>query len=324
MRILALALAVVVAVHAADSYHWELPKGFPKPRVPADNPMSEAKVQLGRSLFYDRRLSSNGRQSCASCHRQELAFTDGKGQAIGTTGERHPRGSMSLVNIAYSSLFTWSNPKIHSLEEQALAPMFGRTPIELGLTGNGEEIVRTLTADASYPAMFSSAFPGEASPVSISNVTKAIAAFERAIISARSPYDRYHYGGDNSAVSESAKRGETLYFSEPLSCFRCHGGFNFGGGPETRDNGLAEPVQSKIPTLRNIAITGPYMHDGRFATLQAVLDHYSSGGRGDAAQDPLIRRFTLTPPDRADLIAFLESLTDREVLSDARFAAPQK
>jgi cytochrome c peroxidase len=322
MRLILLVLAALMIVYAGGDYQWDLPKGFPKPRVPADNPMSEAKVRLGRYLFYDRRLSINGQQSCASCHRQELAFTDGKGRAVGTTGEQHSRGSMSLVNMAYSSVLTWSNSRMHSLEEQALVPMFGREPVELGLAANGEAFVRTLRADRRYPAMFAVAFPDEASPVNVPNVTKAIASFERTIISARSPYDRYHYSGDNSAVSESARRGEILYFSEPLSCFRCHGGFNFSSG-SMHDNGLSTPLQSKAPTLRNIALTAPYMHDGRFATLDAVVEHYRSGGRHDAAQDQMIRGFELSPQDHADLIAFLESLTDSEILHDPRFSDPR-
>lgn len=323
MRLTALIFTALMIVYAADDYHWDLPRGFPKPRVPADNPMSEAKVRLGRYLFYDRRLSVNGQQSCATCHRQELAFTDGKGRAVGTTGEKHPRGSMSLVNVAYSSVLTWSNRQIHSLEEQALIPMFGRQPVELGLKGKGEALVRALTADAAYPAMFSTAFPDEASPINVSNVAKAIASFERTIISARSPYDRYHYGGDNNAVSEAAKRGEILYFSEPLSCFRCHRGFTLGAGSELHDDGLSDALQSKVPTLRNIAVTAPYMHDGRFATLNAVLEHYEKGGRQDPEQDPLIHGFQLSPRDRADLIAYLECFTDSEVLHDPRFSDPR-
>ncbi len=322
MRLSAFIFAAVMTLQAAE-YHWDLPKGFPAPRVPADNPMSEAKVKLGRYLFYDRRLSVNGQQSCASCHRQELAFTDGKGRAVGTTGEQHPRGSMSLVNVAYSSILTWSNPQMHNLEQQALVPMFGRQPVELGLEASGEALLRILGADAAYSQMFAEAFPGEGSPLTLSNVTKAIASFERTIISARSPYDRYHYGGDNSAVPESAKRGEILFFSEPLSCFRCHGGSNFSDAAHLHDDGLAEPLQSKVPTLRNVAVTAPYMHDGRFATLDAVLDHYRSGGRHDAAQDPLIRGFELSPQGRADLIAFLQRLTDRELLHDPRFSDPR-
>jgi len=326
MRLLAILFAAVLVLPAADEYQWDLPKGFPKPQSPADNPISDAKVRLGRYLFYDQRLSVNGQQSCASCHRQELAFTDAKGRAVGTTGEQHPHGSMSLVNVAYSPMLTWTNPQMRSLEEQALVPMFGRQPVELGLDARGEKLLRTLSADTSYPGMFQAAFPDEASPITLTNLTKAIASFERTIISARSPYDRYHYLGDNSAVSEAAKRGEILFFSEPLSCFRGHGGFNFSNTNqvELHDNGLSDPGKSKAPTLRNIALTAPYMRDGRFATLDAVLEHYRSGGRHDAAQDPLIRGFALSAHDRADLIAFLESLTDREILHDPRFSDPRK
>jgi cytochrome c peroxidase len=208
-------------------YRWNLPKGFPKPNVPSDNPMTSAKVSLGALLFYDRRMSGNSTQSCAACHKQELAFTDGNAQAVGSTGQSHPRGAMSLVNVAYSGVLTWSNPNEHSLEHQALTPMFGDHPVELGLTGKGEAFLDVLQSDPVYLKLFPSAFPGETNPFTISNVTKALASFERTIISAHSPYDRYHYGGDDQAISQSAKRGEVLFFSEPLSCFRCHGGFNF-------------------------------------------------------------------------------------------------
>ena len=352
---------------AASEYRWDLPKGFPKPRIPADNPMTVAKARLGRYLFYDRRMSVNGTDSCATCHRQELAFTDGKPQAVGATGQLHPRGAMSLVNVAYNSVFTWSNPNEHSLENQALKPMFGDHPVELGLTGAGDAFIQVLRTDPVYREMFPAAFPAESDPFNISNVTRALASFERTIISAGSPYDRYHYGDDDHAISDSAKRGEVLFFSEPLSCFRCHGGFNFsdatdfdgrcGGEPPFHNTGLynipgasSYPLPNvgvyeytsrpedmgkfKAPTLRNIALTAPYMHDGSVATLDAVLDHYSAGGRtitdpphaGDGAhnpaKDPLIRGFKLSSQERADLIAFLESLTDQGVVHDQRFGNP--
>jgi cytochrome c peroxidase len=194
-------------------YRWELPKGFPRPRVPADNPMTTAKVRLGRVLFYDQRMSVNGTESCGTCHQQELAFTDGKPQGVGATGQLHPRGAMSLVNIAYSGVLTWSNPNEHSLEHQALTPMFGDHPVELGLTGNGDAYLQVLRSDSGYREMFPAAFPSESDPFTIANVTKAIASFERTIISAGSPYDRYHYGGDDQAISDPAKRGEVLFFS---------------------------------------------------------------------------------------------------------------
>src|SRR5271169_3219018 len=121
------------ALDTGGGYTWNLPKGFPKPYVPSDNPMTEAKVELGRHLFYDPRLSVNGKSSCATCHKQELAFTDGRAVGVGATGESHSRGAMSLVNVAYSAALTWSNPQMKHLENQALTPMFGDHPVELGL-----------------------------------------------------------------------------------------------------------------------------------------------------------------------------------------------
>jgi cytochrome c peroxidase len=356
--------------HTEDGeYHWELPKGFPKPKVPADNPMTATKVRLGRYLFYDKRMSVNETESCATCHRQELAFTDGKAQSVGATGQLHPRGSMSLVNVAYSAILTWSNPNEHSLENQALTPMFGNHPVELGLTSVDHDFDHVLRSDALYQEMFPAAFPSESDPFTIPNVTKAIASFERTIISAGSAYDRYHYEGDDRAISDSAKRGEVLFFSQPLSCFRCHGGFNFsdatdfegrsGGEVQFHNTGLynlagtlsypmpnvgiyeytqhpADVGKFKAPTLRNIALTAPYMHDGSAKTLDEVLDHYSAGGRtiadspnaGDGShnpnKDPLIRGFHLSLQERADLIAFLESLADERVVHDQRFGDPRQ
>jgi cytochrome c peroxidase len=272
-----------------------------------------ARVDLGRHLFYDVRLSGNGTQSCASCHRQDLAFTDGKPQAIGSTGERHPRSAMSLVNLNRTRLLTWNNPHPQTLEEQARIPMFGDKPVELGVKS-----VEFL-GDPAYRKLLQAA---QLSP-SVDSVTKALAIFERTLISRDSPYDRYHYGGDDTAISASAKRGETLFFSEPLSCFRCHGGVNFSDSNELKDNGLLpEGGRFKAPTLRNIAVTAPYMHDGRLATLEAVIDHYAKGGTHSPKQDELIRGFTLTPEDRADLVAFLRSLTDPHFLENAAYSNP--
>jgi cytochrome c peroxidase len=276
-----------------------------------------AKVDLGRHLFYDARMSVNGAQSCASCHHQNLAFTDGKPRAIGSTGEQHPRSAMSLVNLSRAKLLTWANPHPQTLEEQARTPMFGDHPIELGV--NAEAYLKLIRNDLAYRRLFTAA----GLPYTIDAITQSIAAFERTIISNRSPYDRYHSGGDDHAVSDSAKRGETLFFSEPLSCFRCHGGPNFSDSAALKDNGLLpEGGRFKAPTLRNIAITAPYMHDGRLPKLDAVLDHYSSGGKHSPTQDELIRGFPLTPQDRADLLAFLQSLTDRELLRDPRYSDP--
>jgi len=344
-----------VAAEPDNTWQWNLPKGFPKPYVPADNPMSAAKVELGRYLFYDTRMSVNGKASCATCHKQELAFTDGRGVGVGATGESHSRGAMSLVNVVWSASLTWSNPEMKSLEKQALVPMFGDHPVELGLR-EGDGFLPVLRSDPQYRVLFEHAFgsdhSADADRFTIVNVTKALASFERSIVSARSPYDRYHYDRDDSAVSDSAKRGEVLFFNQHMSCFRCHGGFNFtdstvsernpGRPIEFRNTGLYNPYPApnvgiyeftkapadvgkfKAPTLRNIALTAPYMHDGSIPTLEGVLDHYAAGGRNghNPNKDPLIGGFALSPQDRDDLVAFLKSLTDDIVVHDPRFANP--
>lgn len=347
----------VAAGLMAAGFDWDLPKGFPRPVVPADNPMSLAKVELGRRLFYDRRLSVNGKESCASCHKQELAFTDGRARAEGSTGQLHPRSAMSLVNVAYNQRLTWADPELDSLERQALIPMLGEDPIELGLKGRERELLEALRRDPVYQKLFPAAFPGENNPFSLANVTKAIAAFERTIVSMKSPYDRYRWGGDSSAISDAAKRGELLFFSsERAGCFQCHAGWNFSSGirfergenAEREDNmrggffntgvagyaapnrGLYERTQQpgdigkfRVPTLRNIALTAPYMHDGSLATLSEVIDHYSAGGKfSHPNKSPILRRFPLTEADKRDLIEFLNALTDRELLSDPRWSNP--
>ncbi|MEY2539631.1 MAG: cytochrome c peroxidase [Verrucomicrobiota bacterium] len=352
----------------ADDYRWDLPKAFPKPRVPAGNPMSYAKVELGRRLFYDKRLSLNGTQSCASCHKQELAFTDGRDTSMGATGQTHPRSAMSLVNVAYSAALTWSNPNLQTLEKQALIPMFSEHPVELGMLGKEDAVLSCLRSDPLYRALFRKSFPEAKDCFSIANVAKALAAFERSIISARSPYDRYYYGGEQNAISDSAKRGEILFFNDLVGgCFRCHGGFNFsdateyegsGNGPvEFHNTGLynlpgpssypspnvgisehtrkqADEGKFKAPSLRNVALTAPYMHDGSIATLEEVLDHYAAGGRTIASgphagrgfdnphKDRRMTGITFSAQNRKDLIAFLNSLTDTELIHDTRFSNP--
>jgi cytochrome c peroxidase len=337
-------------------FQWNLPKGFPRPAVPAGNPMTAAKVELGRYLFYDKRMSVNGKESCGSCHRQELAFTDGRARAEGTTGQIHPRSSMSLVNVGYVARLTWANLTLDSLEEQALIPMLGEDPVELGLKGHEQEFLTILRNDSTYQRLFPEAFPESADIYTLENVTKAIAAFERSIVSMRSPYDRYRWNGESTAISDSAKRGELLFSSsERGGCFQCHGGWNFSnirfegiedrsqeGDPrsgffntgvtryEPPNRGLYERTQRpedvgkfRAPTLRNIAMTAPYMHDGSLATLEEVLDHYAAGGRMDHPnKSRILRPFLLTDNEKRDLIEFLKSLTDQELLHDSRWSDP--
>ncbi|MBA3459487.1 MAG: di-heme enzyme [Deltaproteobacteria bacterium] len=317
------ALGACATTPATEPYAWDLPPGFPTPRVPADNPMSDDKVTLGRALFNDTRLSGNGTQSCASCHLAELAFTDGRTTAIGSTGAIGRHNSMSLTNVAYNSSQTWADPTVIDLEAQALVPLFGISPVELGIT----EDVLLSRMRASYADDLAAAFPDDADPITVTNVARAIASFERTLISGSSRFDRHQ-------LAPQEQRGLSLFESERLGCRSCHGGFNFTVATGDRiqmfntalydpypahDRGLAEITQItadigrfKPPTLRNIALTAPYMHDGSLATLDEVIDTYASGGRASTSpyRSPLVTGFMLTPDEKADLVAFLGALTN--------------
>lgn len=326
----ALAASLDLGRASPQVYEWRLPPGFPEPCVPEDNPMNDAKVELGRRLFYDRRLSGNGTQACASCHRPERAFTDGRARAIGSTGELHPRGSQSLANVAYNASFTWVEAGRRSLEDQARGPMYGDHPVELGATGHEKELMAALLADAEVADLFVAAFPGE--PLDEAHVRKAIASFERTLLSGDSAYDRLVWRDDREAMSAEALRGMALFFSPTLACSRCHAGFTFSGPvrfeglageePATHDTGLGG--RFRAPTLRNVAVTAPYMHDGRFATLEAVIDYYAAGGSRAPGQSALLAGFRLSAEERCDLVAFLESLTDASFLTDTRFSDPRE
>jgi cytochrome c peroxidase len=352
-----MACAAVNAAHGEDAssvpaYEWRLPPGFPRPVVPADNPMSSAKVELGRRLFHETRLSSTGQYACASCHRPELAFTDGRARALGATGEAVKHAAMSLANVAYNAAFTWSDSRVRSLESQMRQPLFNEHPVEMGLKSGGLAAVAALSAESAYRDFFAAAFPDDTAPISMDHVIKAIAAFERSLISGRSPFDRYVFDDERTALSASQKRGMALFFSVRIGCSQCHSGFNFAGpviyeghnkesalfannglydvdgrgSYPARDRGLidithqaADMGKFRVPTLRNVALTAPYMHDGSLATLEAVIDHYARGGHGKPPQDSRVRPLPLSPAERADLVAFLNSLTDREFVDDPRF-----
>lgn len=349
------------------AYEFELPPGFPEPLVPEDNPMTVEGVELGRHLFYERRLSLNETQSCGDCHQQALAFSDGLALAEGSTGEIHPRNSPSLTNVVYNPTLTWMNPLLQLLEDQALTPIFGENPVELGFSGKEDELLERLRSEALYQVLFGNAYPDEDEPITLDNLTKAIASFQRTMISGNSAFDKFVYQGQDDAISEEAKRGFLLFDSETLECNHCHGGLNFAssltheGNPNDptpfENNGLynlgedgeypfpnsglyefTENVRDhgrmKPPTLRNIEVTGPYMHDGSIETLEDVVRHYERGGRlitegpnaGDGRDSPnksqFLTGFPLTDTQRAEVIAFFRSLTDHEFLSDPRFANP--
>ena len=359
---------------SSEAWVWDLPDTVPEPRVPEDNPMTAPKVELGRFLFYDKKLSGNQTQSCGTCHLQELAFTDGLAQAEGSTGQIHPRSSMSIANAGYAASLTWANETVVLLERQALVPMFGEDPVELGMANMEDELLRRMRDDERYPEMFAAAFPDQADPINLNSITKAIAAFQRQVTSFKSPVDRWQQR-DLTALNESEQRGMALFFGgtnaagveDAFECFHCHGGFLFSQSSDDAgqvfnqkffmNNGLynldedgsyppgnegmyemtGDPLDKgrfKPPSLRNIAVTAPYMHDGSIATLEEVLDHYARGGRliesgpnaGDGRNNPnksaLLNGFEMTEQEKQDLIAFLRALTDDELLNDPAYSDP--
>ncbi len=369
VAVLALAALALAACTSDDdpAYGWALPVGFPEPAVPRDNPMSAEKVELGRHLFYDTRLSINGTTSCATCHLPDKAFADGKALPEGATGSTLVRNSPGLQNVAYLSTYTWGNPVLETLEQQVVVPLFGDSPIELGAGEDLAQVLARLELEPAYPPLFAAAFPDQASPVSRASIIYALAAFSRSMISGGSPYDRFTYGKDGSALDDSARRGLELFFSEKVECYHCHAGVNLttafrshqsgqverafennglynvgGAGVYPPNNpGLYEFTQRaadhgkfRVPPLRNLGFTAPYMHDGSIATLEEVIAMYARGGRrivdgplaGDGALNPykstLVGGFSLTAQERDDLLAFLRSLDDPTFGPDPRFANP--
>jgi cytochrome c peroxidase len=311
------AAVACTAVAAAVPFNWELPRGFPEPVVPADNPMSAAKVALGEKLFGDARLSVTGKYSCQSCHSPSRAFTDGLTRSRGATGETLALNAPTLLNVAYNASLGWNDKAVRTLEQQMRGPLFNQHPRELGLAGRESAVENELAADAALAPTFAAAFPGESRPVSIDNVIRAIAAFERTLFAGRSAFDRYVFAGEHDALDAAQKRGMQLFFGARSGCSSCHGGINFAGAWVDRETPVAEPVFAdtgtgqavRVPSLRNLALTAPFMHDGRFATLEAVLDHYERLAT-DPAADARLRRAPLTTGERDDLRAFLGSLND--------------
>lgn len=352
----------------AQAWVWDLPPGFSPPVVPADNPMNSAKVELGRHLFHDVRLSGNGTQACSSCHAQANAFAENRALPRGSTGQVHPRNAQPLANVAYSTTLNWANPAVTTLEQQMLTPLFGTQPVEMGVNdGNRAEVLQRLRNDAAYPPRFAAAFAGQDNALSWDNIVKAIAAFERSLIAAGSRHDQAQAGQASLSVQE--ERGRQLFFGDKALCARCHGSANFNDqfvsvlGPATATapvfhntglfniggtgaypepnrgvfelTGLAQDMgRFRAASLRNIELTAPYMHDGSMSTLEAVLDFYAEGGRnmgnglyaGDGRlnpyKDPLIAQIRLDAQDKADLVAFLKTLTDTRLVTDPRFADP--
>jgi cytochrome c peroxidase len=298
----------------------ELPAGFPFPDVPADNPLTTASVQLGKALFFDRRLSRDGTISCASCHHAGMAFSDGMPVSEGVDGRKGVRNSPSLGNVAYHpDLFR--DGGVPTLEQQVIAPI--HDPLEMD---HDIQVAAAALRDIEPYARLSELAYGR--PLDAWVLTRAIANYQRTLISGWSRYDRY-LQGDATALTEPELRGLALFNSIELNCRACHNGFdlsdhgfhNIGQYLEYTDPGRerisldpADFGKFKTPSLRNVAITAPYMHDGTIATLEEVIDHFASGGLAHPNKSPVLQGFSLDPTEKADLIAFLHALNDERSL----------
>ncbi len=311
-----LAAAVVgsLLVHAEGRF---LANGaLPPVPVPPGNPQTDAKIRLGAQLYFDPRLSADGTISCATCHKPDSAWANHDATDTGIRGQVGGRNSGTILDAAYMRYQFWDG-RAGSLEEQALGPI--HNPIEMGETL--ENVVRKLEAIPGYRSQFAEVFGTE---VTTDGIAKAIASFERTIVSGPSPYDRYLMG-EKGAMSESAIRGMDL-FNGKAHCTPCHSGptfsdqsfHNLGVGTRSAKPDLGREAitkdprdrgKFKTPGLRNVALTHPYLHDGSAKTLVAVIDLYDRGGEPNPNLDPLVLPLKLTTRDRADLVAFLEALT---------------
>jgi cytochrome c peroxidase len=347
----------------------QLPDHMVTPVVPSTNPLTVEKVELGRHLFYDKRLSANQTLACAGCHEQEQAFADGKRTPTGSTGTVLVRNSQQLVNIAYHTTLTWASNNLLTLEDQIQIPIRADDPVELGVTdGVVDEVLARFDDDPMYASMFEAAFRESATGATINKIVFALATFCRTLISARSPYDDF-VRGDRTALTQQQRDGLALFNGERFECFHCHGGITFSasykdtntpignerfaffnnglynvggdGSYPAQDQGLYQATLNdndrglfRPPNLRNVALTAPYMHDGSKATLEDVVRHYAAGGTvtdsgpaaGDGRTSPLksglVRGFQATDEEVAAVVAFLETLTDNNFITDPRFANP--
>ncbi|MXV15076.1 cytochrome-c peroxidase [Hufsiella ginkgonis] len=328
-------------------YRLDYPPGFGnRINIPANNPTTQAGVLVGRWLFYEKALSVNNRVSCGSCHVQEKAFSDGLAFSTGVGGTPVARNSMSLANLLWSRRFFWDG-RAAGLEQQAVFPL--TDPHEMGQSLAIS--ARKISMMPRYALLFKQAY-GDVR-VTGERIVKAIAQFERTLISANSPYDRYLDGRYRPTAEE--QKGLLLFNAAPeptrairgANCARCHGGVktymelfhNNGLDSLPGDAGIEKLTglpgdrgRFKAPTLRNIALTAPYMHDGRFNTLDEVLDHYSEHVKQspslspvfrDASNEPAGRNLALRPEEKKQVIAFLHMLTDSTFTTDPRFSDPR-
>jgi len=328
-----LALAIVIFTTAAtqscrkdtpkpstaslESALQAIPEGFPEPEYPEDNGFSIDRWQLGKKLFFDPIMAADYSIICASCHLPQNAFSDTRALSTGAGGAMGTRNSPSLANVAYHPYLTREGG-VPSLEMQVLVPIQEHNEFNFNIL----EIAERLLNIPEYVELSNRAYNRDPDYYVI---TRALAVFERTLISGNSTYDRYAFRGEQNALSEAARRGMELFFSERTECSQCHGGFNFTGYA-FENNGLYEEYADagrfrltgneedigrfKVPSLRNLGYTAPYMHDGSLESLEEVVEHYNSGGNAHGNKSPLIRQLNLSESEKADLMSFLMSLND--------------
>lgn len=304
---------------ASGEYKLQVPFGLDEGSVviPADNPLTKDKIELGRLLFFDKRLSKDNTIACASCHLAKFAFTDGQRVSAGIRGQKGGRSAPASFNRVFSKAQFWDG-RAATLEEQSIGPF--TNPIEHGFA-NHDEMIAKMKKIPGYRKLFKEVFGEE---ITIDGVGKAIASFQRTVLSGNSPADRFDQGGDGKAISGSAQKG-LLLFREKARCTKCHSGFNFtdekfhnlgiGWDTNTVDLGRymvtknpADIGAFKTPTLREISRSAPYMHDGRFKTLEEVVNFYNQAGVKNPHQDELILPLDLTDEEKRDLVEFLRTL----------------
>ncbi len=318
-------------------------------------------IQLGKQLFFDRRLSINQTRSCGTCHNPQFAFTDGYKRSLGAFADLHQRNTQPLFNLAELKYFTASDSTLHSPLQQMNNPLFNTHPIEMGIKGNEIVILKRIETDETYKQLFSKAGLN----LSWEHIKIAIAAFTLSIKSNNSPYDIF-IKGDSNALSINEKMGKELFFSAKTKCGSCHGGNNFStpsllnskgeidfyfntglynidgnGAYPLYDQGLLQHTKNnidmgkfRVPTLRNLAYTAPYMHDGSMASLNEVIDLYTNGGRkitdginkGDGTKNkykhPFINQISITEEEKKNLLSFLVTLSDATFIKNEEYQNP--
>jgi len=296
-----------------------IPAGFPAMPTPASNQFTPERIALGKRLFYDTQLSRTREVSCGSCHLADRGFADPQQTSAGVEGRRGERNAPTLANLAWNTSFFWDGG-VPTLEQQAIVPIIN--PLEMDMTMT--ELVARLQTDPTYPEQFRAAYGDAPNP---DLVTRALAAFVRTLVSGNSRYDRFNRG-DRSALTPQEQKGMEMFFNEKADCFHCHVGFNLtnngfannGIFPTYPDSGRARVTENprdrgrfKVPTLRNVALTAPYMHNGGIATLEEVVERYNRGGVHPSA-DAQIHPLNLTAEEIAAIVAFLGALTDEEFI----------